>query len=113
MKRRICVGVDLDTCVTIDIDLDVMTTERAAEINEFFIDSAMRLLEHDGDPIRAVAAMAARVLLHALIDGVPREFAVELLAEGEGWIAPLGIEIVDWSTPDLDEMTIFEDSGHG
>lgn len=57
-----------DWSITLEVDLDILTEERATEINEFWSDADYRLGEEDGDVVRAVIRMAARRFVFAFLE---------------------------------------------
>jgi len=56
-----------DWSITLEVDLDILTTERATEINEFWSGDDDRLDDADGDVIRAVVRLAAARLVFAML----------------------------------------------
>lgn len=56
-----------DWQLTLEVDLDILTEERATEINEFWSGDDDRLRDADGDVIRAVIKLAAERLVFALL----------------------------------------------
>jgi hypothetical protein len=86
--------------VTLEVDHDVLTPERAEEINNFWIEPDARLAAAADDVVRAVILMAARFLMHRIladawgsVRGLQDEFDE---AEGWGGRAYNGITLIDF-----------------
>lgn len=80
--------------LTLEVDLDVLTPERAGEINEFWSGDKDRLSDAGGDVVRAVIKLAAKRLTYALLEqggGLVRDGEVAAiwtkqgLHDQEGW----------------------------
>ena len=80
--------------LTLEVDLGVLTQERATEINEFWGGAVDRLSAARGDVVRAVIKLAARNLAYHLIEqggGMLRDSEVadnctkQGLHDQEGW----------------------------
>lgn len=56
-----------DWQLTLEVDLDILTEERATMINEFWSGDDRRLDDADGEVIRAVIKLAAERLVFALL----------------------------------------------
>ncbi|MGK4362065.1 DUF2528 family protein [Ectopseudomonas chengduensis] len=57
-----------DWSITLEVDLDILTAERATEINEFWSGDDDRLSDADGDVIRAVVKLAAERFVFAFLE---------------------------------------------
>ncbi|SFQ51725.1 DUF2528 family protein, partial [Ectopseudomonas toyotomiensis] len=57
-----------DWSITLEVDLDILTTERATEINEFWSSHDDRLSDADGDVIRALVKLAAERFVFAFLE---------------------------------------------
>lgn len=57
-----------DWDITLEVNLDQLTTERATLINEFWSGHDDRLDEADGDVVRAVIKLAAERLVYAFLE---------------------------------------------
>lgn len=57
-----------DWQLTLEVDLDILTVERATEINEFWSDADYRLSKANGDVVRAVIKMAAGSFVYAFLE---------------------------------------------
>ncbi|HBN8470877.1 TPA: DUF2528 family protein [Pseudomonas aeruginosa] len=57
-----------DWVVTLEADLDILTPERATEINSFWSESESRLADEDGDAVRAVIKSAARSFIYMFLE---------------------------------------------
>lgn len=88
------------TEVTLQVDHDLLTPERAAEINLFWSNPDERLAVADDDPVRAVILMAARRFMYGILEdsygsvhGLQADFDE---AEGWGGSAWNGITLIDF-----------------
>lgn len=57
-----------DWSITLEVDLDILTVERATEINEFWSDADYRLRQTNGDVVLAVIKMAAVRFIYAFLE---------------------------------------------
>ena len=57
-----------DQQVTLEVNLDQLTVERAAMINQFWGDSDSRSEEENGDVIRAVIRLAGKWMINIMLD---------------------------------------------
>lgn len=86
-----------DWDLTLEVDLDVLTEERAREINQFWSGDEDRLSDADDDVIRAVVKLAAERFVYALlrigggiVDGDEQAaiWTLQDLHDEEGWGGP-------------------------
>lgn len=86
--------------VTLEVNHDILTPERAAMINEFWSDHECRLSDEDGDVVRAVVRLAGSSLINVMLaeggagfsettngpfGGNPGPYWTKDLHEQEGW----------------------------
>jgi hypothetical protein len=107
-----------DLEVTLQVDHDLLTPERATEINAFWTGAEDRLAAADDDVVRAVILLAACHFMYAVLEeqfavvsGLQREFN-----ETEGWGGAdwNGITLVEFDgTPRIDseDLTLTEVEG--
>lgn len=81
-----------DWQLTLEVDLDILTEERATEINEFWSSAEDRVGDQDGDVIRAVVKLAAERFVFAFLE-IGGAFVDE-----DGWHAG------HWTKRDLHEQ---------
>ena len=83
-----------DWALTLEVDLDVLTSDKAAEINEFWSGHKDRLDDALGDVVRAVVKLAAERLVFAMLEyggcqisdgGQSAIWTKENLHDQEGW----------------------------
>lgn len=106
------------TEVTLQVDHDLLTPERAVEINSFWTEPDARLAAADDDPVRTVILMAARHFMYDILEnrlgsvhGLQANFDD---AEGWGGSAWNGISLLDFDGEpqielhdlDLDELEV-------
>lgn len=90
----------LDIEVTFTIDFSVLTPERAAEINAFWINADDRLKHCDGDARDAVSRLAAGFFIERVMEnrhtiaGMNHELYT---SEGWGGFEYCGITLIDYS----------------
>jgi hypothetical protein len=105
MKRtfEFSAGLGLDVCVTLEVDLDVMTPELATEINNFWAGAADVLTAAGDDIIQAAARRAASRILWLLLDTDDADSAMDEFNRQEGWPpnGEHGIRIVDFDLPSM------------
>lgn len=63
-----------DYQVTLEVDLDVLTQERAAMINQYFSDDKTRLMEESGDVIRVAIRLAGSTMIRIMLEQGGAEF---------------------------------------
>lgn len=68
LKRYTLEDAWKDWDVTVEVDHDILTEERAAEINSFWSGDEERLSDEDGDVVRAVIKYAARMWIYDLLE---------------------------------------------
>jgi hypothetical protein len=99
-----------DVEVELTVDFDILTLEKAAEINAFWIDAEERLALCEGDVRAAVVRLAARFAIVTVISEWADEEAVNrALYDAEGWgdydYNCIRItEVTGLMTPDFDEI---------
>jgi hypothetical protein len=75
-----------DVEITLEVDFDILTSERAAEINAFWSEADERLACCDGDARDAVIRLAARFFIVNIME--PKVLSDEInqvLYDAEGW----------------------------
>lgn len=98
--RVITVGTNRDDChALLRIDRSKMTDEVAREIVGFLAHPEMLMHIAEGDLIRAVAMLAAPILLTESINGSTLDAAAETLGCTEGWPSDHGIVFDGAETP--------------
>lgn len=110
--RRFTIELVPDFSVVLDIDLEHMPPEHAAEVNSYW-DDETRLLRHaGGDPVRAIALRAAAFVLPRLLLHADQLRALDALAAQKGWPRNHGIRIRSFELPSLapEHLTIIEES---
>lgn len=85
MKKAYSLSAGLDTCLTVEIDTSMVTTEQAEETNEFWSYSDGVLRAYNSDVYQACARRIASAVVHLLLDGYQSLAAVEMVLDGEGW----------------------------
>lgn len=68
LKKYTLVDSWKDWSITLEVDHDILTKERATEINEFWTSAEERLSDEDGDVVMAVIKMAAKHLVYAFLE---------------------------------------------
>ncbi len=83
--RHIEMGIDIE--VKIKADFDILTEDRASEINSFWIEPDTRLMECDDDARQTVVRMAAEYFINAVFakDYVTVRAANHEFYKAEGW----------------------------
>jgi hypothetical protein len=115
--------------VTLEVDLDRLTTERAGLINSFWTGADDRLDEEDGDIVRTIVRLAGQeIICEMLEDGgsdfgtdsnsYPARSATRALHCREGWGGQIdgdefgwcGIRVVaaDVQVPNFEDVTLTE-----
>lgn len=120
--------------VTLEVDLDRLTTERAEMINSFWSDDQYRLRHENGDVVKAVIRLAGQTLINAMLSQGGTEFhentkgifgdnpgaiwSKDDLHNEEGWGGPVeddgfgwcGIRVVaaEVSMPGYDDVALSE-----
>lgn len=61
--------------VTLEVNLDRLTAERAQQINSFWSSDKYRLLQEKGDVVRAVIRLAGQTLINAMLSQGGSEFS--------------------------------------
>lgn len=69
IKRYIVKDIWKDFEVTLEVDHSILTEERATMINEFWSDHDDRLLQENGNVVRAVIRLAGTSLINTFLDG--------------------------------------------
>ncbi|MDF3931371.1 DUF2528 family protein [Pseudomonas citronellolis] len=54
--------------ITLEVDREILTKQLATDINDFWTGSEDRLLDADGDVVRAVVRSAARSLIYLMLE---------------------------------------------
>ncbi|ASK91084.1 DUF2528 family protein [Xanthomonas campestris pv. trichodesmae] len=119
MTKRYQVTEDrYDLEVMLQVDHDLLTPERATEINSFWTDADERLDAADGDVVRAVILMAARRFMFGILEdtwagvrGMQQDFDE---AEGWGGSAWNGITLIEFDGApqiELEDMALEEVEG--
>lgn len=93
LKRYTLEDAWKDCDVTVEVDHEILTEERAAEINSFWSGDEERLRDEDGDVVRAVIKYAARMWIYDLLeaggvyvsDGGQSRYWTEYRHNMEGW----------------------------
>lgn len=112
MKKRYKIDAGLDISITVEVDLDKLTPELAAEINGFWSGAKDVLKKSHGDIIIAAVRRAAPYLISPLLEGYNEIGAQERLDESEGWPENHGIKLIDFEIPefgacDVDVIDLF------
>ncbi|WOI47710.1 DUF2528 family protein [Acidovorax sp. BLS4] len=108
-----------DAEVTLQVDLDILTPELAAEINGFWSEDESRLAAEDGNVLLAVVRMFGLAAIRCYMGNGGASFgpttdryhtAAVIEHEGEGWpeVDSLGILITaaEVSVVDYDDVTL-------
>jgi hypothetical protein len=119
--------------VTLQVDLDRLTSERAAMINGFWTGAADRVALESGDTVRAVIRMFGQVMINMILaeggssfSGMPRDafddagpiwsedlhnedgWGGTVPSDGYGWcgikVVEADVEIVDYDDVGLEEV---------
>ncbi|WP_311968563.1 DUF2528 family protein [Pseudomonas baltica] len=64
--------------VTLEVNLDVLTVERASLINDYLSDNKTRLADENGDIIRVAIRMAGTTMIRIMLEQGGAEFGPEL-----------------------------------
>ncbi|WP_228022208.1 MULTISPECIES: DUF2528 family protein [unclassified Pseudomonas] len=68
LKKHTLMDSWKDWSITLEVDHDILTIERATEINEFWTSAEERLSDEDGDVVMVVIKMAAKHLVYAFLE---------------------------------------------
>jgi len=60
--------------VLLEVNLDVLTQERAALINQYFSDDTTRLMEENGDAVRVAIRLAGSTMIRIMLEQGGAEF---------------------------------------
>ncbi|WP_025129702.1 DUF2528 family protein [Pseudomonas sp. PH1b] len=68
LKKYTLVDSWKEWSITLEVDHDILTKERATEINGFWSDAEYRISDEDDDVVMAVIKMAAKHLTYAFLE---------------------------------------------
>lgn len=108
MKKIYQIAAGFDVELTLEVDLEKMTSEIATEINNFWSGSEDVLAASNGDVIEAAIRRAAPILIHAAIDGWNAIGMINQFNYLEGWpdVDQLGIRVLSFQIPDIDAVSL-------
>jgi hypothetical protein len=101
MKKQYKIDAGFDISITVEVDLDKLTPELAAEINSFWSGSKDILAKSNGDIIVAAVRRSAPYLISPLLEGYNELGAQDRLDESEGWPENHGIKLIDFEIPEF------------